>query len=211
MRDEICLVSPRRKGEQKRREGEREGSRLLHQLAWNQFLSIQGTWPVSQGSGWRRSWRKRRQSVWHRTEAKWLSRNYAQVARNLLCSLSQRAEPGQKALRATMSRIINNYKIQSTATATITTTTTSTATTSGTSRGASAGRDRQGERQQTFAELSVVVSLSLSVSLSVPLHFALRNGTVRGCKVEGEGEWTFCHVATYLWLEWNTLTATISA
>lgn len=89
-----------------------------------------------------------------------------------------------------MSRIINNYKIQSTATATITTTTTSTATTSGTSRGASEGRDRQGERQgerqQTFAVLSVVVSLSLSVSLSVPLHFALRNGTVRGCKVEGE-------------------------
>lgn len=87
-----------------------------------------------------------------------------------------------------MSRIINNYKIQSTATAT-TTTTTSTATTSGTSRGASAGRHRrrrrQGERQQTFAVLSVVVSLSLSVSLSVPLHFALRNGTVRGCKVEG--------------------------
>lgn len=89
-----------------------------------------------------------------------------------------------------MSRIINNYKIQSTATATITTTR-STTTTSGTSRGASAGKDRrrrrlrQGERQQIFAVLSVVVSLALSVSLSVPLHFALRNGTVRWCKVEG--------------------------
>lgn len=134
------------------------------------FLSIQGTWPVLQGSGWSRSCRRRTdsQSVWHsQSGVLW-----GKVTKQKLCrsgkkfivqfkpkswagleSVASNNEQDNKQLQNTKysNSYNNNYNNKY--------------------KGTSAGRDRQRQRQgqrgrqQTFAVLSVAVSLLLSLFL----------------------------------------------
>lgn len=103
------------------------------------FLSMQGTFSVSQGPEQCRGQSGSDRAgpaccpCWGKVTKQKLCRS----EKKFIVQFKPKSWAGLKVLRATMSRIINNYKIQSTAT-----TTTTTRTTSGTSPGTSAGADR---------------------------------------------------------------------